>query len=88
MIFTDNNAIVGSAIFANDLDLCSWFSYSDPFFYFNASDILRSPFITYKYVDCVCLCVCGWVHACVRVCMHACVWVCACMCVIIVEICL
>ena len=84
MIFTDNNAIVGSAIFANDLDLCSWFSYSDPFFYFNASNILRSPFITYEYVhvDGVC------VHACVRACVCACVRACVRACVIIVDICL
>ncbi|XP_065904297.1 uncharacterized protein [Dysidea avara] len=48
MTFTDNNAIVGSAIFANELDFCSWFSYSEPFFYFDASNILRSPFIIYN----------------------------------------
>ena len=61
MTFTDNNAIVGSAIFANELDFCSWFSNSHPFFHFDASNIFRSPFITYKCVYVyICMCICVW----------------------------
>ena len=46
MIFIGNNAIVGSAIYINELDFCSWSSFYYPFFY-NTSSVLRWPFISY-----------------------------------------
>ena len=44
--FEGNKAIIGSAIYTDRLDLCSWNSY-DPPFYDNRSSILRWPFVTY-----------------------------------------
>lgn len=49
MIFAGNKALVGSAIYANGLDLCSWASYSTPYFN-NTNQVLRWPIITYRYV--------------------------------------
>ena len=49
MTFAGNQALVGSAIYASGLGLCSWVSYSAP--YFNgAKHVLRWPLITYGYV--------------------------------------
>ncbi|XP_065897652.1 uncharacterized protein [Dysidea avara] len=45
MKFVGNKAIVGSAMYANRLGLCSWYSYSPP--YFDLGNMLRSPFVTY-----------------------------------------
>ena len=50
MTFIGNNALVGSAIYTNKLDLCSWASYYPPFFN-STRDIFRWPFISYKYVS-------------------------------------
>lgn len=49
MTFEGNNAIVGSAIYANLLGLCSWSSYYPPHFH-NTSSVFRWPFISYEYV--------------------------------------
>ena len=46
MTFMGNNATVGSAIYANKLDFCSWYSYYPPFFN-DTSSVLRWPFISY-----------------------------------------
>ena len=48
-MFMGNNAVVGSAIYVNKLDFCSWSSYYPPYFY-NTSNVFRWPFISYKYV--------------------------------------
>ena len=47
MAFVGNNALVGSAIFTNRLDLCSWASYYPPFFN-NTNSTFQWPFISYK----------------------------------------
>ena len=47
--FTGNRAIIGSAVYANNLDLCSWYSYGTPYFYNNRSNVLRWPFVSYGY---------------------------------------
>ena len=47
--FAGNRAIIGSAVYANTLDLCSWYSFELPHFYTNRSDILRWPFVSYGY---------------------------------------
>ena len=44
--FQSNKAIIGSAIYTDRLDLCSWNSY-DPPFYDKKGSILRWPFVTY-----------------------------------------
>ena len=49
MVFAGNKALVGSAIYANGLDLCSWVSYSPPYFG-NTNQVLRWPIITYRCV--------------------------------------
>ena len=49
IMFAGNRAIIGSAIYANNLDLCSWYSIESPYFYTNRSEILRWPFISYRY---------------------------------------
>ncbi|XP_065906418.1 uncharacterized protein [Dysidea avara] len=46
--FTDNRALIGSAIYANGLNYCSWYSYSSPYFYSNISSVLRWPFVSYS----------------------------------------
>jgi len=51
MNFTGNKAVIGSAIYTSELALCSWHSYFPPYFYFNASNVLRQPFISYGYVE-------------------------------------
>ena len=48
MNFAGNEALVGSAIYANGLDLCSWVSYSAPYFSDN-KHVLRWSLITYGY---------------------------------------
>ena len=55
MNFAGNQALIGSAIYANGLDLCSWVSYSSPYFS-DISHVLRWPLITYGYArfDCHC----------------------------------
>ena len=50
MVFAGNKAIVGSAIYANGLNLCSWLSYSPPYFG-DAHQVLRWPIITYRCVS-------------------------------------
>ena len=47
--FSGNNAIVGSAVYTNLMDLCSWSSYQPPYFD-NTSSVFRWPFISYEYV--------------------------------------
>ena len=48
--FTSNRAITGSAIYADTLDYCSWYSFDPPYFYTNGS-VLHWPNITYyEYV--------------------------------------
>ena len=47
--FAGNRAIIGSAVYANNLDLCSWYSYGTPYFYTNRSNVLRWPFVSYGY---------------------------------------
>ena len=47
--FTGNRAIIGSAVYADSLDLCSWYSYDPPYFYANRSNVLRWPFVSYGY---------------------------------------
>lgn len=48
MHFAGNQALVGSTIYANGLDLCSWVSYSPPYFS-DVAHVLRWPLITYRY---------------------------------------
>ena len=48
IMFAGNTAIIGSAIYANNLDLCSWYSFDPPYFYTNRSDVLRWPFMSYR----------------------------------------
>ena len=47
--FDGNTAITGSAIYANNLDLRSWYSVDSPYFYTIRSEILCWPFISYGY---------------------------------------
>ncbi|XP_065905479.1 uncharacterized protein [Dysidea avara] len=47
MTFTGNDAIVGSDIYADHLDYCSWYSNSHPYFQSNMRNIFRWPFISY-----------------------------------------
>jgi len=49
MKFTGNRALIGSAVYANRVDLCSWYSFETPYFYTDTSDVLRWPFISYRY---------------------------------------
>ena len=49
MVFMGNNAVVGSAIYVNELDFCAWSSYYPPYFH-NTSNVFQWPFISYKYV--------------------------------------
>ena len=49
MYFDNNKAVVGSDIYADKLDLCSWYSYDAPHFHSDAKEILRWPFIKYRY---------------------------------------
>ena len=49
IMFAGNRAIIGSAIYANNLDLCSWYSFEPPYFYTNRSDILRWRAMSYEY---------------------------------------
>ena len=48
--FSGNRAITGPAIFTNQLDLCSWYTNYPPYFN-DTSQVLRWPFIYYKYVS-------------------------------------
>ena len=59
MKFTGNRALIGSAIYANRMDLCSWYSFETPYFYTDSSDVLRWPFVTYGYIM---SCVLIWSH--------------------------
>ena len=47
--FAGNQALVGSAIYTNGLNHCSWVSYSSPYFS-DIKHVLRWPLITYGYV--------------------------------------
>ena len=49
MNFTGNQALAGSAIYTNELKLCSWVTYSPPYFS-DTDQVLRWPFIIYGYV--------------------------------------
>lgn len=44
--FTNNSALVGSAIYINQLNLCSWYTVEEP--YFDESLIIRWPFADYS----------------------------------------
>ncbi|XP_065907815.1 uncharacterized protein [Dysidea avara] len=46
--FSGNRALIGSAVYANDLNFCSWYTYSTPYFYSNISNVLRWPFVSYS----------------------------------------
>ena len=48
--FSGNTAITGPAIYANQLDLCSWYTNRPPYFN-DTSQVLRWPIISYKYVS-------------------------------------
>ena len=52
MKFAGNRALIGSAVYANRINLCSWYSYEAPYFYTDSSDVLRWPFVSYGYVLC------------------------------------
>ena len=55
LMFAGNRAVIGSAIYANNLDLCSWYSFDPPYFYTNRSEILRwNDIIFYEYKDVFC----------------------------------
>ena len=49
MNFTGNQALAGSAIYTNELTLCSWANYSPPYFS-DTHQVLRWPSIIYRYV--------------------------------------
>ena len=51
LTFAGNRAIIGSAIYTNNLDLCSWYSINSPYFYTNRSEILRWPFVSYRQLQ-------------------------------------
>lgn len=46
--FTNNEAVVASAVYSNNLDLCSWSSLNEPFF--NRSLAYRWKFVNYRYM--------------------------------------
>ncbi len=47
-MFRGNSAIVGAAVFASQLRICSWTQFKDP--YFNDSAAFKWDFITFGYV--------------------------------------
>ena len=51
IMFAGNRAIIGSAIYANNLDLCSWYSFNPPYFYSDRSKILHWSFISYRQLQ-------------------------------------
>ena len=64
MNFTGNQAIIGSAIYTNEVALCSWYSYSPP--HFKATE-LPWPFMSFGYVLLyiihMCICMYDLVHS-------------------------
>ena len=47
LTFTGNRAVVASAVFMTDLDLCSWLQFENP--YFDPARVFRWGFVHFRY---------------------------------------